>query len=157
MHSLSLSTKQASWLGFGCNKFHKLHSSTPASQITMCLLTFVHIQELLQDACQAKYCMQTPKHARWKKLSSSVILTEIRQCGLMVLFFQTILEYLLQITSEDTEELIPWTGLSGISPSIISQDEMVTSQHINVTKSRHARLGPILSHPTDVDQLGQAA
>lgn len=98
MHSLSLSTKQASWLGFGCNKFHKFHSSTPASQITMCLMTFVHIQELLQDACQAKYCMQTPKHARWKKLNSSVILTELRQCDLMVLFFQTILEYLLQIT-----------------------------------------------------------
>ena len=75
----------------------------------------------------------------------------------MVFFFQTIMEYLLQITFEDMEEPIPWTGLSGTSRSIVSRGEIVTSQHTKVTKSRHAKLGPIPCCPTDVNQLGQAA
>jgi len=66
---LSLSTKWASWLGFGCNNFHKFHSSTLASQTPICLVSFVHVQELLQGASQGKYYLQTPQHAR-KKINS---------------------------------------------------------------------------------------
>lgn len=91
-----------------------------------------------------------------KKLDVSVIFTELRERNLMVLFFQTIMEYLLQTTFEDMVEPLFRTGLCGASSSIFTQGEIVTSQHLEVTKSRHAKLGPILSPPTDVSQVSQA-
>lgn len=77
----------------------------------MCLVAFVNIQELLQDAHQAKYCMQTPQDAKSKEFNSSVTLTESKQCNLIVLFFQTIMEYLLQVTFEAIEKQTHLRGL----------------------------------------------
>lgn len=86
----------------------------------MCLVAFVNIQERLQVAHQVKYCMQTPQDARSKKLNSSVTLTESNQCNLIILFFQTIMECLLQVTFEAMEKQTHLRGLCGTSCSIDS-------------------------------------
>lgn len=75
----------------------------------------------------------------------------------MVLLFQNIMEYLFQITFENMEEQIPWAGFYATSHSIISLEEIVTSQYLKVMKSQYTKLGHILRHITDAHQLGQAA